>query len=286
MNEIAKPRTGIAAASASQHRVAHEDLRDLLRDFEAMREVKLIEGADPHLEISALAETLTMRFPGEEPALLFDKIKGFPAGFRILSGAANSFRRLAHVFGLPTPEKKIDIVKSYKAQLGKGPELIPPRIVPTGPIMENVQRDGEVDIFKFPIPFVHEHDGGRYIGTEDLVVMRDPDSDWINVGTYRIVAHAKDEVGIWISPGKHGRLIREKYFARRGCRARCSSPAARIRFSSCAAMPNFRLACPNSTMPGGQRGRPVEVVLERAAQIAHAGWLRKSCWKARCMATV
>ena len=86
-----------------------------------MREVKLIEGADPHLEISALAETLTMRFPGEEPALLFDKIKGFPAGFRILSGAANSFRRLAHVFGLPTPEKKIDIVKSYKAQLGKGP---------------------------------------------------------------------------------------------------------------------------------------------------------------------
>ena len=116
--------------------------------------------------------------------------------------------------------------------------------------MENVQRDGEVDIFKFPIPFVHEHDGGRYIGTEDLVVMRDPDSDWINVGTYRIVAHAKDEVGIWISPGKHGRLIREKYFARES-RARCSSPAARTRFSSCAAMPNFRSAFPSSTMRAG-----------------------------------
>ena len=160
-------------------------MRDLLKDLEAMRELKLIEGADPHLEISALAETLTLRFPGEEPALLFDKIKGFPAGFRILSGGANSFRRLAHVYGLPTPEKKIDIVKSYKARLGKGPGLIPPKILPTGPIMENVQRDGEVDIFKFPIPFVHEHDGGRYIGTEDLVVMRDPDSDWVNVGPIR-----------------------------------------------------------------------------------------------------
>src|SRR6266481_5527280 len=137
--------------SKSRHRIAHQNLRDLIRDFEAMGELKTIEGADPHLEISALAETLTMRFPGEEPALLFDKIKGYGSGFRILSGAANSFRRLAHVYGLPTPEKKIDIVKSYKARLGRGPELIPPKIVATGPILENVQRDGDVDIFKFPI---------------------------------------------------------------------------------------------------------------------------------------
>ena len=86
--------SGMDERIPSQHQVAHEDLRDLLRDFEAMREVKRIEDADPHLEIAALAETLTIRFPGEEPALLFDKIKGFPAGFRILSGASNSFRRL------------------------------------------------------------------------------------------------------------------------------------------------------------------------------------------------
>src|SRR5262245_32414947 len=133
---------------ASQHRIAHKDLRDLLRDFDAMGEVKTIHGADPHLEISALAETLTMRFPGEEPALLFDRIKGYPAGYRILSGAANSFRRLAHVYGLPTPENKIDIVKSFKARLGKGAAMIPPKVLKTGPVMENVLRDGEIDINK------------------------------------------------------------------------------------------------------------------------------------------
>jgi len=245
---------------SSQHRVSHTDLRDLLRDFEAMREVKVVEGADPHLEISALAETLTMRFPGEEPALLFDKIKGFKPGYRILSGASNSFRRLAHVYGLPTPEKKIDIVKSFKAHMGKGRQLIPPKVVSTGPILENVQRDGDVDIFKFPIPFVHEHDGGRYIGTEDLVVMRDPDSNWVNVGTYRIVAHAKDEVGVWISPGKHGRAIREKYFAK-------GQPCPVL--ISCGQDPILFL-CSNAELPygvseldyaGGQRGSPVEVVL-------------------------
>ena len=74
-----------------------------------------------------------MRYPGEEPALLFDKIKGFKPGYRILSGASNSFRRLAHVYGLPTPEKKIDIVKSFKSLMGKGRQLIPPKIVPTRP---------------------------------------------------------------------------------------------------------------------------------------------------------
>ena len=251
---------GEAGSNPSQHRVSHKDLRDLLRDFEAMREVKTIEGADPHLEISALAETITMRYPGEEPALLFDKIKGFKPGYRILSGASNSFRRLAHVYGLPTPEKKIDIVKSFKSLMGKGRQLIPPKIVPSGPIFENVQRDDEVDIFKFPIPFVHEHDGGRYIGTEDLVVMRDPDSDWINVGTYRIVAHAKNEVGVWISPGKHGRAIREKYFAK-------GQPCPVL--ISCGQDPILFL-CSNAELPygvseldyaGGQRGSPVEVVL-------------------------
>ena len=51
----------VSGAPPSQHRVAHEDLRDLVRDFEAMRELKTIEGADPHLEISALAETIRMR---------------------------------------------------------------------------------------------------------------------------------------------------------------------------------------------------------------------------------
>jgi len=47
-------------------------------------------------------------------------------------------------------------------------EPIPPRIVASGPVLENVDRDAAVDLWKFPVPLVHEHDGGRYIGTEDV----------------------------------------------------------------------------------------------------------------------
>ena len=178
-----------------------------------MGELVKIDGADSHLEISALAETVTARYPGAEPALLFDNIPGYPKGWRILSGAANSFRRLAHVYGFPEPRGRMDIVRAYKARLKTEFKMTPPVMVETGPVLENVWRDDEVDLTKFPAPFVHELDGGRYIGTEDVVIMRHPDTGWVNAGTYRIAVHSKNTVGIWISPGKNGRLIREKYFA-------------------------------------------------------------------------
>jgi 4-hydroxy-3-polyprenylbenzoate decarboxylase len=66
---------------------------------------------------------------------------------------------------------------------------------------------------KFPTPRWHEEDGGRYIGTGCMVIMEDPDGEWVNAGTYRVCVHDKNTLGIWISPGKHGRLIREKYWS-------------------------------------------------------------------------
>ena len=95
-------------------------------------------------------------------------------------------------------------------------ELIPPQEYgdpKSAPIFDNIDRDDEVDLYKFPVPFFHEEDGGRYIGTGDLVIMKDTESDWVNHGTYRVQIHDKNTVGLWMSPGKHGTLIKEKYFA-------------------------------------------------------------------------
>jgi UbiD family decarboxylase len=245
---------------------AHEDLRDLIERFETMGEIAHIEDADSHLELSALCELITVRHPGAEPAILFDKIKGFEPGYRILSGASNSFKRLAVVLGVPVPEQRLDIVKSYRARMKKGARTIPPRVLSSGPVFENVLRDEEVDLTRFPAPFVHELDGGRYIGTEDLVVMRDPDSGWVNVGTYRIQVHSRNEVGIWISPGKHGRMIREKYFAKgEPCPVLISCGQDPLLFLSSNAELAYGLG--EYDYMGGQRGRPVDVVLSELHQL-------------------
>ncbi|TMA64086.1 MAG: UbiD family decarboxylase [Deltaproteobacteria bacterium] len=73
---------------------------------------------------------------------------------------------------------------------------------------------GDIDLFKFPVPLWHERDGGRYIGTGHVVITRDPDEDWVNVGCYRVMVHDRNSMGMNISPGKHGRMHRQKYFDR------------------------------------------------------------------------
>jgi len=91
---------------------------------------------------------------------------------------------------------------------------IPPRVVSSGPILENVKQGDEVNLLELPVPRFSEFDGGRYIGTSDVVIMKDPDSGWINLGTYRMQLYDEKSCALFISPGKHGNLIRQKYFER------------------------------------------------------------------------
>jgi len=81
-------------------------------------------------------------------------------------------------------------------------------------VNEIVREGKDVDLTLFPAPKWHEHDGNRYIGTGCLVIQKDPETDWVNVGVYRVAVHDEKTAGIYISPGKHGRLIMEKYWAR------------------------------------------------------------------------
>ena len=91
---------------------------------------------------------------------------------------------------------------------------IPPTTVNGGPVLENVSTGDDVDILKIPTPRWHEHDGGYYIGTACMVIMKDPDSGWINYGAYRIQAHDRNVASVMTSKGKHGNLILNKYHQR------------------------------------------------------------------------
>ena len=185
-------------------------LREFITRLEdSGRLVRVKTPVSSHLEMTEI-QTRVLAAGG--PAILFENIPGYPAGFRVLSGMTNSPRRLALTLGLPLSEHPLDVVRAYRDRM-KRFELIPNVTVDKGALLENVDRDGAVDLLKFPVPFLHELDGGRYIGTGDLVIMRDPESDWVNIGTYRVMVHDRNTVGLWMSPGKHGRLIREKYFA-------------------------------------------------------------------------
>ncbi len=64
----------------------YEGVREWLDLVESMGELKHIDGADWNLEIGTMAELIYRERSGTIPALLFDRIKGYPQGFRILFG--------------------------------------------------------------------------------------------------------------------------------------------------------------------------------------------------------
>jgi len=185
----------------------YRDLRDWIKAA-GEGEVRSVNGCDWNLEIGAVTELVHHKEDG--PAVLFDDIKGYPKGYRLLTNSLSSRKRLAMTLNIPPGDTKMDFVRNWRERY-KEIKPIPAKVVKQAPFMENVYRDNDVDILKFPTPKWHEHDGGRYIGTGSIDITKDPDENWVNYGTYRVMIHDKDTVGFYISPGKHGRIQREKY---------------------------------------------------------------------------
>jgi 4-hydroxy-3-polyprenylbenzoate decarboxylase len=190
----------------------YKDLRDFLTRVEELGELKKIDGMDWNVEMGAITEILYRERAEKSPALLFDKVKDYPEGYRCLYGMLNSPQRFALALGLTLPKEKglMALLNAYREKM-KDMKLIPPRYVKDGPVMENIMEGDDVDLFRFPVPVHHELDGGRYIGTADAVITRDPDEGWVNSGTYRVQLLGKNTCMLYISQGKQGRIQRDKY---------------------------------------------------------------------------
>jgi 4-hydroxy-3-polyprenylbenzoate decarboxylase len=187
------------------------DLRAFLKAINAAGELKEISGAHWRLELGALTELLAEQTPA--PALLFDGIVDYPDGRRVLSNVLYSPLRQSLALGVSPDVRGIALVQGVKARLAEL-KPVPPEAVKNAPVLQNVLQGNDVDVEKFPAPQWHEKDGGRYIGTFDAVICRDPESGYINVGTYRVQVHDEKTVGLWVIPGKHGNLIAQKYWSK------------------------------------------------------------------------
>ncbi|MFH1123744.1 MAG: UbiD family decarboxylase [Pseudomonadota bacterium] len=191
------------------------DLREWISMVDSLNELKRIDGAHWDLEIGAIGSLNVKR--KDCYALLFDKIKDYPAGRRLLSCSVSTPNRVAVTMGLPTGCTDLELLKIMREKLFEWKANVakyPPEFVKTGPVMENVDSGKDVDMWKFPTPRWHELDGGRYIGTAHSVITRDPDTGEINLGTYRVMVQDDKTTALHISPGKHGRLHYEKWHAR------------------------------------------------------------------------
>ncbi|MEE8292581.1 MAG: UbiD family decarboxylase [Candidatus Tectomicrobia bacterium] len=187
------------------------DLREWIERVEGLGELTRVDGADPQFELGGLVDLY--QWDMENPALLFDHIKGYPPGYRVLANVFTSMQRISLSLNMPTTYGRREFVQAWRERL-KDLKPVPAEFVDDGPILENRQTGDQIDITQFPAPLWHTGDGGPYLGTGDIVITRDPETGWINCGTYRVQVHDARTAGIMISPGKHGQLMRDTYWNR------------------------------------------------------------------------
>lgn len=244
------------APAAADFKVPYDDLRGWIAAAEKLGEVRVVKGASWQKEIGMAAD-LVMH-SDEAPCLVFDEIPGFPKGYRVL---VNFFggRRKNMTLGFPLTYDKLELSRAFLEHYLRDMKTVPYEEVADGPIFENVMMGADIDVTSFPTPLWHDHDGGRYIGTGSFNVTMDPDERWVNCGTYRVMVHDRNTVGFYISPGKHGRMHRDKYEARKE-----RMPTAIVLGGDPL---NFLMACSEVPygvceydMVGALRGKPTRVV--------------------------
>src|SRR3954466_1334467 len=175
--------------------LACRDFRSFIDEAKRVSDHRLIEGADWDAEIGALVESTAELVP-QPPLLLFDKIKGYPAGFRVCSLPYAAYKRVALALGLPMDKTKLETLR-LAARKVRSAQPIAPKEVSTSPLFENVLKGADVNLLKFPALRFHENDGGRYFGPGGGLINRDPDSGYVNTGTYRMQLHDRNTLGVW-----------------------------------------------------------------------------------------
>jgi UbiD family decarboxylase len=232
------------------------DLREFIKQAQAHGELMVVPQADPYLEIGAIYElSQEETYP---PVLLFERMQGCNPGFRILCNVRN-----AHfVVG----DLGMEALKAYRRRPRRAREPIAPRALDSGPVFENVQEGAEVDILKFPAPQWHAGDGGRYIGTECLVITKDPDSDWVNIGTYRVMVVDQRTLTVFIEPGKQGDVIRRKYWAK-GLPCPMAISVGQAPILGTVAGTALRAGQSEYAEAGARIGRPIDVVSAKITRL-------------------
>ncbi|HEY7675546.1 MAG TPA: UbiD family decarboxylase, partial [Candidatus Methylomirabilis sp.] len=213
MDDTPVPAGSRPPAAAPPPAPAPRDLREWMARVEAMGELRRVKAEVDWDEEMGAITYLAHQGIGA-PALLFENIRGYPPGYRSLWGMlGSSADRIALAVGEPTGLSVMDLIRRCRSRFNRA---IPPVTVDpaSAPINESVLTGGQVDVTRFPAPRHWPLDGGRYVGTADAVITRDPEGGWLNVGTYRMMVHDARHVGLYLSPGKDARLHIEGWWRR------------------------------------------------------------------------
>ena len=248
---------GLGKAGRRSREVQWQSLRDWLALVEKAGSLKRIfASVDVDEELGAITYMATRQ--ENAPALLFENLSGDPTQCRVLTNMLGASKeRYALSVGLDPALIEADLIAATR---GIMKERVPVRKITKAdaPVNEVVLKGDEIDLTKFPIPKFWPGDGGRYIGTGDVTFTASPESGRINVGCYRQMLHGPRSIGLYCSPGKHGLLDREAWWAQgKPCEVVCAYGVDPVLFM--VAAQSFGVNQSELEVAGGMMGRGVEL---------------------------
>jgi UbiD family decarboxylase len=233
------------------------DLRDWLTLLEEHGQIKSIAApVDPDEELSAITYLSSQQ--AASPALLFRNLVGDRLGASVLTNMLGASKeRYALAVGLDPTQSISEMITASRHLMNR---RISPVMVATdaAPVNEVVLRGQDIDLTAFPAPKFWPGDGGPYIGTGDVTFTRGPDTNRVNVGCYRQMLHGPARVGMYCSPGKHGRLDREAWWRDgKPCEVVAAYGIDPVLFMAAGQTFSYRLS--ELEVAGGIMGRPIEL---------------------------
>lgn len=189
-----------------------KSLREYLDALKKIGELQEInQEVDWDLEMSGITRrSMDLR----APAPLFNKIKGIPEGFRAMGAPGGlsrqpsyKFSRVTLALGLPADASPLEAIERLAAARTK--TLIEPNILPgkNHPCKENILIGDQVDLLQLPTPKIHLKDGGRYLQTFGMNIVKTPDGSWTNWSINRMMLVDSKRLACLIPPNQHLGII-------------------------------------------------------------------------------
>ena len=143
------------------------------------------------------------------PALLFNNVIGAYPGLRAMGAPAATSRqpghylaRLAMMMGHDPLATGLELAEAY-VEAKSRPVLAPIQVSRDKAPCSNVMLGEDVDLMRFPVPYIHDGDGGRYIQTAGVNIVRSPDGTWTNWSVNRSMLVDNNHLTGLVIPEQH-----------------------------------------------------------------------------------
>jgi len=207
----------MAMTTATAPRTIHvgcpSDVREYIDLLEKAGELRRVRAeVDWKFEAGAMSRLVCER---RGPAPLFENIKGYPGQSlaAVLMGPTKPLLhgRVALALGLDKNTPTLDLIEVIRERIKqpRKPVRVPKN---EAPCKDVILHGKDANLLQFPVPWIKEIDGGRYVGTWAIVITKDPDTGWTNWATYRCMIKDEHHFAILLQPlRQHGGEILQKY---------------------------------------------------------------------------